>query len=58
MSAKGDDLERVKALVEFEMFQAPLETAVPRGDHSKGGRHPFEGYGANFWNRRDETSKA
>jgi transposase, IS5 family len=42
LSAKGDDLERVKALVDFEMFRAALETAVPRGDRSKGGRPPFD----------------
>jgi hypothetical protein len=29
LSAKGDDLERVKALVDFELFRAALETAVP-----------------------------
>ena len=29
LSAKGDDLERVKALVDFEMFRAALEAAVP-----------------------------
>jgi transposase, IS5 family len=42
LSAKGDDLERVKALVDFEMFRAALEAAVPRGDRSKGGRPPFD----------------
>ena len=30
LSAKGDDLERVKALVDFEMFRPSLEAAVPR----------------------------
>ena len=30
LSAKGDDLERMKALVEFEMFRPTLDAAVPR----------------------------
>ena len=42
LSAKGDDLERVKALVDFELFRAALETAVPRAERSKGGRPPFD----------------
>jgi len=42
MSAKGDDLERVKALVDFEIFRPVLETAVPRASRSKGGRPPFD----------------
>jgi len=42
LSAKGDDLERLNALVDFELFRAALETAVPRGDRSKGGRPPFD----------------
>jgi hypothetical protein len=36
--AKGDDLERLNALVDFELFRAALETVVPRADRSKGGR--------------------
>lgn len=42
LSAKGDDLERLNALVDFELFRAALETAVPRGDRSKGGRPAFD----------------
>ena len=42
LSAKGDDLERLKAIVDFEMFRADLEQAVPRNDRSKGGRPPFD----------------
>ena len=42
LSAKGDDLERIKALVDFEMFRPDLEAAVPRSDRSKGGRPPFD----------------
>jgi IS5 family transposase len=41
LSAKGDDLERVKALVDFELFRPALEAAVPRADRSKGGRPAF-----------------
>ena len=32
LSSKGDDLERLKRLVDFELFRADLETAVPRAD--------------------------
>ena len=42
LSAKGDDLERVNALVDFEMFRAELERAVPRSDRAKGGRPPYD----------------
>ena len=35
LSAKGDDLERVRGLVDFEMFRPALEAAVPRADRSK-----------------------
>ena len=42
LSAKGDNLERVKALVDFEMFRPALETAVARADRSKGGRPAFD----------------
>jgi IS5 family transposase len=42
LSAKGDDLERVKSLVDFEIFRPALEDAVPRADRSKGGRPPFD----------------
>ena len=38
LSAKGDDLERVNVLVDFEAFRPELELAVPRADRSKGGR--------------------
>jgi hypothetical protein len=38
LSAKGDSLERVQALVDFQMFRVALEAAVPRADRSKGGR--------------------
>ena len=37
LSAKGDALERLTAVVGFELFRADLERAVPRSDGSKGG---------------------
>ena len=42
LSAKGDDLERLKGLVDFGMFRAALQQAVPRSDRGKGGRPPFD----------------
>ena len=42
ISAKGDDLERLNAIVDFEAFRADLALAVPRSDGSKGGRPPFD----------------
>ena len=40
LSAKGDDLERIAALVDFTMFRAELERAVPRADGTKGAAGP------------------
>ena len=38
-SSKGDGLERLKRLVDFGLFRADLEEAVPRADRCKvGGR--------------------
>jgi transposase, IS5 family len=42
LSLKGDGLERVQALVDFEMFRPALEAAVPRADRLKGGRPAFD----------------
>jgi IS5 family transposase len=42
LSAKGDDLERVNALVDFEAFRQDLERAVPRAERLKGGRPPYD----------------
>jgi transposase, IS5 family len=42
LSAKGDDLERIQALIDFEMFRKTLEAAVPRADGAKGGRPAFD----------------
>jgi IS5 family transposase len=41
LSAKGDDLERIAALVDFALFRPELERAVPRADGTKGGRPAF-----------------
>jgi transposase, IS5 family len=42
LSAKGDHLERLNAIVDFELFRPDLEKAVLRSDGSKGGRPPFD----------------
>jgi transposase, IS5 family len=42
LPAKGDDLERVKARVDFEVFRSAPEAAVPRADHSMSGRPAFD----------------
>lgn len=42
LSAKGDALERLNGLVDFELFRPDLEKAVPRADRSRGGRPPFD----------------
>jgi transposase, IS5 family len=42
LSKKGDDLERLAAAVDFEVFRPQLERAVPRADRAKGGRPPFD----------------
>ena len=42
LSAKGDGLERLSAVVDFELFRPELECAVPRADRSQGGRPPFD----------------
>ena len=42
LSAKGDELERLSALVDFEAFRSDLERAVPRSDRAKGGRPPYD----------------
>src|SRR5579863_1623033 len=42
LSAKGDELERLNAVVDFELFRADLERAVPRSDRAKGGRRAFD----------------
>lgn len=42
LSSKGDDLERLKSHVDFELFRGDLEKVVARADQSKRGRPPFE----------------
>ena len=42
LSKKGDELERLQGVVDFEVFRPELERAVPRADRSKGGRPPFD----------------
>ena len=42
LSAKGDGLERLGAVIDFELFRPELERAVPRADRSQGGRPPFD----------------
>ena len=42
LSRKGDDLERLATVVDFELFRDELERAVPRADRSRGGRPPFD----------------
>ena len=42
LSAKGDDLERIAALVDFAQFRRVLERAVPRAAGTKGGRPAFD----------------
>jgi hypothetical protein len=42
LSAKGDHLERLNAIVDFEIFRPDLARSVPRSDGSKGGRPAFD----------------
>jgi transposase, IS5 family len=42
LSRKGDELERLSAVIDFELFRPELERAVPRADRAKGGRPPFD----------------
>ncbi len=42
LSAKGDHLERLSAIVDFELFRLDLARAVPRSDGAKGGRPAFD----------------
>jgi len=42
LSAKGDSLERLSAVVDFELFRRDLERTVLRSDGAKGGRPAFD----------------
>jgi hypothetical protein len=41
-SAKGDSLERLNVVVDFELFRADPERAVPGSDRAKGARTPVD----------------
>lgn len=41
LSAKRDDLERIKSPDDFEMFRLDLEAAARHANRSKGGPPPF-----------------
>ena len=42
LSATGDPLERLAAVVDFEVFRPTLDRALARSDRSKGGRPPTD----------------
>jgi IS5 family transposase len=42
LSAAGDPLERLAAVVEFELFRSDLDAALDRSDRAKGGRPPYD----------------
>jgi IS5 family transposase len=42
LSRSGDPLERLGAVVDFEIFRADLDTVLARSDGSKGGRPPMD----------------
>jgi hypothetical protein len=42
LSKKGDDLERLASVIDFELFRPELERAVPRAERLKGGHPPFD----------------
>ena len=42
LSAAGDPLERLSAVVDFDLFRGPLIGALRRGSRGKGGRPPFD----------------
>ena len=42
LSASGDPLERLAAVVDFELFRAELQAALERADRSKGSRPPYD----------------
>jgi len=42
LSASGDPLERLRAVVDFEAFRGELEAALPRAERSRGGRPPYD----------------
>ena len=42
LSKAGDPLEKLNAVVPFDVFRKPLAKALKRSDRSKGGRPPFD----------------
>jgi IS5 family transposase len=42
LSAAGDPLERLTAVVDFELFRGELEAALKRSDRARGGRPPYD----------------
>jgi transposase, IS5 family len=42
LSAAGDPLERLAAVVDFELFRGALDAALSRSDRAKGGRPPYD----------------
>ncbi|QDD96865.1 Transposase (plasmid) [Roseomonas mucosa] len=42
LSAAGDPLERLWAVVDFEVFRPVLDAALARSDRSRGGRPPYD----------------
>jgi IS5 family transposase len=42
LSAAGDPLERLSAVVDFELFRPVLDTVLARSDRSRGGRPPYD----------------
>jgi IS5 family transposase len=42
LSAAGDPLERLAAVIDFEVFRGPLIAGLRRGPRTKGGRPPFD----------------
>lgn len=42
LSESGDPLERLAAVVDFEMFRGQLDAALARSDRSQGGRPPMD----------------
>ena len=42
LSAAGDPLERLLAVVDFELLRSELEAALERSDRTRGGRPPYD----------------
>jgi transposase, IS5 family len=42
VSAAGDPLERLTAVIDFEVFRGDLQRALSRSERSRGGRAPYD----------------